>query len=182
MNRSLLAVLALGSLLSGCGSTHLYPNDVPPSSLRLVQVVDVASSAALAQDKIFLAELERTGIPRSDIHDGHIIIGRVYCCGGSAEYPTRQYAFVPASLVIEPLDIVEVRAGIPPSSGNRATANRVTRIVQKHDAPTRQCAWVPTDPGLWMRVLYCEWMVEQGWIEQTGWNHTWLKPTATPDE
>lgn len=155
-----------------------YSSDVPPGSLKLIQVMDVASREDMLQGKIFYEELINTGIPDSDIRDGSMVVGRIYCCGGTAELPTRQYAYVPSPMDIQPLDIVEIRVGISHSNKDRGTVNRVTRVVQKANAQDRQCRWVPPDPGLWMRILYCDWMSREGWIEQTGWNHTWLKPPS----
>lgn len=180
MLRSLLPVLALAPLLYGCAATNLYSNDVPPGSLRLIQVMAVDSRMEMARDEDFRRQFARTGLPVAQLQDGEAVVGRIYCCGGTAEYPDRQFAFVPPSLEIEPLDIVELRVGTPPQGDSVAKVNWVTRIVQKHDAAQRQCRWVPSDPGLWMRVLYCDWMRREGWIEQTSPHHTWLKPPAQP--
>jgi hypothetical protein len=183
MTKYILPTLFVASLLSSCASTSMksYSDDVAPGSLRLIQVIDVASRADMLQGKIFYEELIRTGISDSDIHDGSMVVGRIYCCGGSAELPTRQYAYVPLIRDLQPLDIVEIQSGFPPANKERGTVNRVTRVVQKANVQNGQCRWIPPDPGLWMRVLYCDWMKSEGWIEQTGWNHTWLKPPANQD-
>ncbi|WP_287878980.1 hypothetical protein [Acidovorax sp.] len=74
-----------------------YSSDTPPGSLKFIQVMDIASREDLLQGKIFYEELINTGIPDSNIRDGSMVVGRIYCCGGTAELPNRQYAYVPFS-------------------------------------------------------------------------------------
>ena len=56
------------------------------------------------------------------------------------------------------------------------TINTATRVRQRKDASNPQCRWVPDNEKLWMRVLYCDWMEAEGWVEKKGFESTWLKP------
>ena len=64
-----------------------------------------------------------------------------------------------------------VKAGAPPD----ASPNWVTRVLQTAASPTRTCSWQPDNPYLWMRVVYCDWMPEQGWSRQAGSHPFWVK-------
>jgi hypothetical protein len=57
---------------------------------------------------------------------------------------------------------------LPEGNGDLGRANVVTRVVQRRDVQDGECRWIPPDPRLWGRVLYCDWMPQEGWVEQTG--------------
>jgi hypothetical protein len=175
-------LVAGGSLavLSAC--THVaplrvYPDDVPPDSLRLVQVIVVGTRSEILSAKEWYAALIDSGISDSEIQDGSMAVGRVWCCGGPAEQSGRQAFYVPWRLRVVPFDVVEIRAGREPSSGIGGKVNIATRVVKGANEDTRSCRWEPEDSRLWMRVLYCDWMPQEGWIElKTFPEHTWFKP------
>jgi hypothetical protein len=176
-----LCSLAVAAFVAGCvhvAPLRVYPDDVPADSLRLVQTLMVGSRADILESKDWHQALLASGIPDSEIRDGSMGVGRIYCCGGPAEVPNRQAYYIPPGLSVGPFDVVEVRAGREPDGrGGPTRANVVTRVVQTKEAAVRNCRWVPEDNRLWMRVLYCDWMPAEGWIEQkTTLTHTWLKP------
>jgi hypothetical protein len=73
-------------------------------------------------------------------------------------------------------DFVEVRAGRPSANGDLGWLNTVTRVRQKGGDPSAVCRWIPPDTRFWSRVLYCEWMPAEGWVEQQGLFKAWFKP------
>ncbi|HUJ87671.1 MAG TPA: hypothetical protein VLX30_12540 [Burkholderiales bacterium] len=169
--------------------------DLPAGSLRVMQVMGVASADVLsdanayqrfirssfgfvspawsAQDESAVLRGE-LALARGADHtpsDGQLVAGRVYCCGGPDEFAARKYAFASRSIPIRHSDFVEVRFG----RGGSGDMNVVTRVVSG-------CGWVPRDPKLWVRIPFCDWMPKKGWIEQksilTSQNHAWIKPPA----
>ena len=172
-------------LVSGCAhqaSLRVYPDAVPFGSLRLVQVMVLGTRAHIVREKAWYDALLKSGIPDEEIKDGSLAVGRVYCCGGPAELPTRQAFYVPADVQVQPMDIVEIRAGREPTEQGDGQVNVVTRVVQRANASESTCRWVPPNPRLVMRVLYCDWMEKEEWIEKNEGmlgHHTWLKPPAS---
>ena len=169
------------AILSGCASNaslRVYPDDVPAGSLRLVQAMQVGTrQATVSGAKEWYEAMLASGIVESEIVDGSVVVGRVWCCGGVAEYPERQAFYVPKGLSVKPFDIVEIRAGQEPTRKLPARVNIATRVVQTAESKDTTCRWVPPDSRLWMRVLYCDWMEKEGWIElKETLKHTWYKP------
>jgi hypothetical protein len=171
----------LALVLAGCmhvAPLRVYPNDVQPGALRLVQVMMVGTRADIVGAKEWHEALLASGIRDDAITDGSMAVGRVFCCGGTAERPTRQAFYIPPGTSVAPGDVVELRAGREPAPGTSAQVNVATRVVQK-DGERGACRWEPQDPKLWMRVLYCDWMPAEGWVElKTTLQHTWMKPPA----
>lgn len=60
-----------------------------------------------------------------------------------------------------------------------AAPNTVTKIIEKAEATNKACRWVPDNPHLWSRVIYCGWMPNEGWIQQSGLYPLWVKPIGT---
>lgn len=114
-------------------------------------------------------------ITDSEIHDGSVALGKVYCCWEPDERENSIAFYIPENLMVKLGDIVEVKAGMIPARGNQGSTNTATRVVQKAEVKNGQCHWVPEDEHLWGRVLYCDWMPTEGWIEQKGLWKTWLK-------
>lgn len=174
-------VLGLVTLFAGCAhvaSLDVYPDEVPPESLRLVQVMIVGTRSDIESVKEWHAALLQSGIPDSDIRDGSMAVGRIFCCGGPPETLNKQAFYIPPGLSVIPLDVVEIRAGREPVKGDPGQVNVATRVVQGANDASTTCRWEPQQPpGLWMRVLYCDWMRQEGWIElETLVWHTWFKP------
>jgi hypothetical protein len=133
--------------------------------------------------------LRDSGISDSRIRSGSVAAGRVYCCGSATETENSLAIFVPPEVSVQPGDIVELEMGQAPTRSAPGAINTAIRVREKRvgegspswGRPSREgaghaCKWVPDNPMLWNRVLYCDWMKAEGWIEYraTTWK-TWLK-------
>jgi hypothetical protein len=87
--------------------------------------------------------------------------------------------YIPKGLKVDIGDIVEVRVGRSPKSGEAGLLHTVTRVVQKYKEKGEMCWWDPRDDRLWLRVLYCDWMQKEGWIKQGGTKPAWFKPPSS---
>jgi hypothetical protein len=156
---------------------------VPDGSLRVAEVMHVASREELLKSGWHREVLNKAGIGDEQLQDGSAIWGRVQCCGGSNEQGTAIYAFVPSGITVREGDIVEVWSGqmLTEDDPLGPMPNTVTRVVgQGTNGP---CRWNPDNPNLWGRVLYCDWMSSEGWSQQKGIADYWIKATgssATP--
>ena len=161
-----LIILAYLIVLGGCAHTsRLHAQDVPNGSIRLVEVDGIAKREEALDMPIVYSIFTEMGISANEIRDGSLASGRAYCCGGPME---SIWFFVPQPLSVNLGDVVEVWSGEPVKEGSKPTTlpNTVTRIHPKLDSPTSQCRWEPKDPKLWLRVLHCDWMESEGWIQQ----------------
>lgn len=169
-----------GASLIACthvASLRVYPDEVPADSLRLIQVMLVATRDEIIGTKEWHQALLGSGIPDEDIQDGSMAVGRIWCCGGPVEMSDRQAFYVPRGMKVADLEIVEVRAGREPSKRDPGRVNIAMRVIRSADDKGTTCRWEPQNPKLWMRVLYCDWMPQEGWIElNTTLKHTWFKP------
>ena len=175
---ALVALFAL-PLLHGCaGPSRLYPNGAPENSLRLVEVLVLASKSAVQNNRYMREPLAAAGIQGAETRDGSIGGGRVYCCGGKMDEAYFHYFFIPDGVKVEVGDIVEIRGGSLPKEG-KSSVNTAVRVVQKKDDAAGSCRWEPPDKP-YGRVLYCDWMPQQGWVKYTGslFEDTWVKPAA----
>ena len=175
--------ISLGCVVLASCATALNPaglridtDYVPAGSLRLAEVVQLSTRAEVIDSKPIYEAILSSGIRDSDVRDGSVVFARIYCCGGPNERHTVRILFVPQAISVERGDIVEVRTGRPPAPSAVGQLNTVTKIWQK--GPSGACRWIPPDPNLWARVLYCDWMPANGWIEQTGVLNAWYKPGA----
>jgi hypothetical protein len=113
-----------------------------------------------------------SGIRDEDLHYGSLGAGRVYCCGGPPEEDGAIWVYLPSGVNVKVRDFVEVRMGRQPAENDPGVVNTALRVRDKAG-----CRWVPEKEGLWMRILYCDWMEREGWIERGGLYKTWLKPS-----
>ena len=59
----------------------------------------------------------------------------------------------------------------------------MTRVLQSANQTNGPCWWDPKNEILWRRVIYCDWMPQEGWVNQEGFNKFyigWYKPAAAP--
>jgi len=172
-------------LLSSCATPTLkiQSDFIPSDSLRLAQVMAIGKRSYVVQAKPVYDAIIANGIPDSEIVDGSVVVARIYCCGGitesiSSEVANARMLYVPKGIDVDLGDIVEVRSGNPPNKENSGKLNKVTRVVQKADENDGHCWWDPKNDELWLRVLYCDWMPNEGWIKQNGINPAWFKPAV----
>lgn len=195
-------ILLISALLVGCSTAQLtmqkdqegdiFPNKIPLGSLRVMQVLSTERADVLKdpagyekfirsatgfispywnandESQSLFRELSAAVTTDGHIEGGYLVVGRVYCCGGVQETVSRQYAFSLSSLPVKKDDFVEVRFG----HGKRGEVNTITRVVNG-------CSWVPRDPRLWVRIPFCTWMKNEGWVEVssmiTSANHAWIR-------
>jgi len=169
--------------LSSCATPPLkiQSDFIPAESLRLAQVVTIGTRSDIVQAKPIYDAIIANGINDAEIADGSVVIARIYCCGGitqsaSSEVVTARMLYVPKGIDVVLGDIVEVKSGNPSTSGNSGKLNMVTRVVQKADQNDGHCWWDPKNDKLWLRILYCDWMPNEGWIKQGGLYPAWHKP------
>jgi hypothetical protein len=126
--------------------------------------------------------LKLHGVTESQIIDGSVAGGRVFCCGGPDE-KTPILFYVPSSIKTEPGDIIEIRSGSKVLQGDppRAPPNIALQVRERRSEQPKQCRWMPDDYhviALWQRVIYCEWMPKEGWQQQEGPYDVWIKPAS----
>jgi hypothetical protein len=161
-----LVGFALVLLLSACATgSRLHANHVPPGSLRVAQAVHtVKGEEVLRPDEREVHEtLSQGGLTDAEIRQGTIVFARVVCCGMSERENLIAF-FAPATIDVSVGDVVEVRAG---RAGDAKAINVATRIREKGGSAAI-CRWTPDDPRLAARVLYCNGMREEGWVQQSG--------------
>lgn len=179
---SVLGILVGCILLTSCATNTLriQSDFLPEGSLRVAQVTHVATQKEIVESKALHDALLSSGIKDSEIKDGSVALARVFCCGSPMESEQEMMLYVPPQIGVLKGDIVEVRSGRPPAKGDSGRLNTVMRVRQKSGDGAATCNWVPPDPRLWARVLYCDWMPGEGWTEQGGINKAWFKPAASP--
>lgn len=176
-----ICLLLLALVLQACATgSRLHPDPAAPDEAgasRLVQLTEFATRAQILSLGEHYQRLLASGIPDEELVDGSLAIGRIYCCGGSNEAGTAPWVFLPPAVRAAPGDIVEVRMGRAPAAGHRGEVNTAVRIRQRA-GENGPCRWIPDNPGLWARYLYCPWMEQEGWQERRGTYPAWLKPAA----
>lgn len=173
--------IVISFALTSCTSTILkiYPPTSDDSGfLRLAEVMHLATRQEIVSVGILYDQLLASGISDADLRDGSLAVGRVYCCEGPLEKGGALWIYVPNPEIIEVGNIVEVRMGRQPATNDTGVINTLERFRHKRisEAP---CRWVPERQGLWMRILYCNWMENEGWTERGGLYKTWVKPVSS---
>ncbi len=172
--RLLVAALISPLLLSCTSYLFIQPVDVPDDSLRLVQVVSLATRDEILANRTEIYEpLLASGIADSDIVDGSLGAGITFCCGEHYGKATRNFFFIPESMQIGIGDIVEIKSGRLRTRESPGLVNRATQIRQKADDTAGSCRWDPPEQDL-NKVLYCDWMPGDGWTRADG---VWIKRT-----
>ena len=192
-HKAVLAALIAAVLVTGCTSnpntpiftatSRIHAQNVPDGSLRAGEVVLVLTREQI-KEVVFggfaYEALTAAGVPDKKIGDGSVVLTRVFCCGGPNEKDTALMAFVPEEQRAEVGDIIEIWSGRMVKKGEPlgAMPNTMIQVREKANASTKRCRWMPDRPGLWMRVIYCEWMPAEGWSQQGGLYPVWIKPIA----
>ena len=173
MNKGInIIVVVIALFLVGCAkNSRLYPNAPPEKAFHLVEVLILATSSDIQNNRYMYEPLAAAGIHEAKYRDGSFGVGRVFCCGGKMEEAYFNYFFIPADIEVEAGDIAEIRTGSKPKRG-KSSVNTIVRVVQKKDDPVSTCRWWPRD-RTYDQVLYCDWMPEKGWEKYKG--RTWVK-------
>ena len=144
-----------------------------PGTLHAAQVVEVLNRADILASRGIHQSLNNSGVSDSAIADGSVVIVRTLCCGPPST-ANPHGVLNPQRLTVSVGDVVEF--AIPGGS----SVNTLTRVLQKADDTTNECWWEPRNDLLWRRVMFCSWMPQQGWVQQTGERLVigWYKPSA----
>lgn len=161
-----------------CHDVEVHTAGVPPGSLRLGQVVLLATR----QEILTLQELQdsrrellASGIEDADLRDGSLALARVYCCGGYSEAGDAIRLYVPRGLDVQVGDVVEVRSGRAPSQGNPGAVNVAFQTATEGHHRPLSMGTPRSSPSA--EFLYCDWMPGEGWIEhKEAFGKTWMKP------
>ncbi|MGA7983758.1 MAG: hypothetical protein WCA01_01105 [Burkholderiales bacterium] len=159
------SVASLVLIAGGCQS--IIPNQTPDYSLRLAQIVEYATRNQILAEKPLHEAIKKAGGDLEKVGNSSFAAGRVQCCGGPNERETAIAFFIPEGITTQLDDVVEIRSGGSKESG---VINVVTRVRDGS-----KCRWVPEDPRLWRRVLYCDGLKDEGWEQQTGLWNFWIK-------
>lgn len=179
-----LALVATSAVAKNGAPSRLFPYYEEDTGVTLVgQVMVVANREEILNAGTHYRFLLSTGIADADITDGRLVVVALYCCNPKIAENLSIWAYVPAPLTVEREDLIEVRMGRAPNKdGDRGVVNAVWALRQKSaDAAGGSCRWTPDDPGLWMRVVHCEGMEEQGWQQRGSQRKLWfLRAGAEP--
>jgi hypothetical protein len=172
---AVFASVSLAWLCSCATPSKLYPPIADDNGVsRLGEVIAVATKQEILSLGVHYQNLLASGISEADLNDGSMVEARVYCCGGNIEQSSAPWVYVPPGIEIAVGDIIEIKMGQSPGNHSPGRVNTVLRVRQS-GMSSGECRWVPDNPALWMRVLYCDWMKEEGWVERGGLYNTWLK-------
>ena len=171
----------LAGLVSSFGLVSpVTAKDLPQGTHILTMVAQLASKAeTLATgEEGFLGKLHQNGITDEEIVDGSVAVGIVYCCGGSITKQTMWVFYVPPEFQLAVGDVVELEVGKSPNQkkGEPGVFHRIVRVRESFEDETGSCRWDPEDDRMWARILYCDWMEEEGWKYKSGLSKTWYKP------
>ncbi len=175
-----LSAITLTILLSiGCAKTlRIYGADLKQEKgHQVTEIMDMGSREEILGIKELHDALSAAGVTSEDIKDGSVAVGRNFCCGGEGTVETEAPAwiYVPPSMSVERGDIVEFVVGAGPNGPANQRLNTAIRVRHKNGINTNECRWEPDNPALWMRVIYCPWMEDEGWIKGSGLNPVWYK-------
>jgi hypothetical protein len=173
-----LLLTAVIPLLTSCASvSRLHPVFRENAGVvRVAQVTALTNRQQIIEFGVNYDHLIASGINDADLRDGSVAQGRVYCCDGPN---LNIWFYVPHGMDVGVGDIVEVKMGRQPEDENRGTVNIATQVRHKRVDTEKHCRWDPPNERLWMRILYCDWMEKEGWVEKGGLDKTWAKPTST---
>ena len=188
---AMLALLLL-ALLTSCSippntpifasTSRFHAQNVPDGSLRAGEVVHVGTREQVVTGGWAYDVLLAARIPDSEITDGSVVIVRVFCCGGDIEEATFLNVYVPPDKKASAGDIVEIWSGqmLEKEEPLGPFPNTVTRVLERGSSTQGACRWSPDKPGLHGRVIFCDWMPSEGWIQQEGLYPVWINPLAAP--
>ena len=173
-------ILAFASLCltasSFAATSRLHPpHKNQTGALRVTQVSQLASREQILRDPNYTLLLA-SGLEDAELRDGSLGVGKTFCCG-KTDQGLMMYFYIPPDVEVDLGDVVEVRMGRKSKGKDAGELNTVTRVRVPFEEAQDVCRWDPPDDSLWRRVLYCDWMEEEGWVLFTkGMSKAWLKP------
>jgi hypothetical protein len=176
---ALIVLTCLAGGTSSAATSRLYPPGKDQAgTLRLAQVMELATRDEILKLGVSLQSLLASGVKESDLKDGSLAMGRVYCCHQSTDQGTAMWFYVPPDVTVQVGDIVEIRIGRESTKTDPGAVNAVTQVREKQGSSDSKCSWDPPKSNLWRRILYCTWMPAEGWTLTKGSHNTWLKPAS----
>ena len=142
-----------------------------PGTLHAAQVVEVLTRSDILASKGIHESLNNSGVSDAAIADGSVVVVRTLCCG-PPNTSNPHGALNPQLLALKEGDVVEF---LWPGG---SAVNSVTRVLQSAAQNDGPCGWDPKNDKLWRRVVYCEWMPNEGWVKQEGLTPGWYKPAS----
>jgi len=175
-----LWVLIILPFTAGCAKRYRihHGSGIPAGYHQVTEIMELAAKEEIMGTPDVYKVIHEAGIKDEEILNGSIALGRVYCCGGegTAETSNSTIIYIPPSLSAKKGDIVEFIAGKDPEKGNTGQLNTAIKIRNVDGIASKECRYVPEDPRLWLRVIHCNWMDEEGWQKQGGLNPIYYKP------
>lgn len=163
--------------------SRLFPYYEEDTGVRvLAQVVYVGTRKEIVELGDHYQFLLSTGVPDTEITDGRLAVLHLYCCGGKISEQQSIWIYVPPSQTVEAEDFVEVRMGRVPREGDPGAVNTLTTVRQKRADGGGPCRWEPDTPGLWMRVVHCDGIENDGWLQRGRLRKLWYRPAGLPDK
>ena len=176
-----LTALLIPLLAWGTSYLSIQPVGVPDDSLRLVEVVALATRQEIVSNRKEIYDpLLASGIPAEEIVDGSVGVGFVFCCGTHYANTSKNFFFIPKGMQIGPGDIVEIRSGRLRNGANPGAVNQATQVRQRKDQTDGSCRWDPPEQDS-EQILYCDWMPTEGWTKERqgsaiAFPEVWIKP------
>ena len=157
------------ALLLGLGGCAMPAGKLgEPGTLHAAEVVQVLTRSEILASQEIHQSLTRSGVSDAAIADGSVVVVRTLCCG-PPNTANPHGLLNPAGLPLKEGDVVEF---LWPGG---TSVNTVTRLLQSAGQDQGACWWDPKKEYLWRRVMYCEWMPQQGWVKQEGLTPGWYK-------
>jgi hypothetical protein len=182
MKRYLIQLIV--ALLAMAISAIAWAKEKPPEAKgahRLVEVVYLTDRPFITEgagQRWIYEALIAQGVEDSDIQDGSVALGRMYCCKPDGDDSSLVF-YVPPDIQLNYGDIVEIRVGSrpKPKKGVLAVISKAVRIREKAGDANSACRWFPEHEGKWLRILTCDWMEAEGWVYyKTFRAKAWYKP------
>jgi len=177
---NVFAITTLILLVTGCATgQRIYSTGSPHKSHQVTEITHLASREEVVSLPTTYKAILAAGVSDQDIQNGSVIVGRLFCCGGKGTVETDDPAFVyvPSGHQVEYGDVVEFIVGKVPDGDGPAVLNTLVKVRHKKGMESGECRWLPDQPpGLWMRVIYCDWMAHEGWQKGGTIHPEWYKP------
>ena len=176
---SCLVAIVFITLISGCASKHKLHGTLggEPGAHKVTEIMALASKEEIRNLSIISDPLVSAGVDLASLKNGSVVAGRIYCCGGEGtpEIVNSVFVYIPQNLNVKEGDILEFVEGQGPEGKGQSQLNVAVKVRHENFSGSGTCKWVPENPNLWLRVLYCSWMDDEGWIEGGSLTPEWYK-------
>ena len=161
------------------GSVSFGKDKIKQGTHRMVMVVNVPTLDEINKS-VDRVKMTASDIDEQSLRDGSFAVGIVYCCQDKISENEKVVFYVPDNLSVAFTDMVEVVIGRPRNSkkDDDGLYSRAGSIRGNLESATGECRWDPEDARMWMSIVFCDWMEEEGWVYQKGLNKSWYKPVS----